>query len=38
MADEVNAAGYLECSALTGEGVQVVFEQAIRTVLAPPTP
>ena len=38
MADEVKAAGYLECSARTGEGVQGVFEQAIRTVLTPPTP
>jgi len=38
MADEVKAAEYLECSARTGEGVQGVFEQAIRTVLAPPTP
>ena len=38
MADEVKAVGYLECSARTGEGVQGVFDQAIRAVLAPPKP
>ena len=35
MADEVKAVGYLECSARTGEGIQGVFDQAIRAVLAP---
>ena len=38
MADEVKAVGYLECSARTGEGIQGVFDQAIRAVLAPKTP
>ena len=35
MADELGAVGYLECSALTGDGIQGVFDQAIRAVLAP---
>ena len=38
MADEVKAVGYLECSARTGEGIQGVFDQAIRAVLAPRKP
>ena len=38
MADEVKAVGYLECSARTGEGIQGVFNQAIKVVLAPPKP
>ena len=35
MADELGAVGYLECSARTGDGIQGVFDQAIRAVLAP---
>ena len=38
MADEVKAVNYLECSARTGEGIQGVFDQAIRAVLAPRPP
>jgi len=34
IADEMGAVGYLECSA-TGDGIQGVFDQAIRAVLAP---
>ncbi len=32
----MGAQGYYECSALTGEGVEVLFESAIRAVLSPP--
>ena len=35
IADEMGAVGYLECSARTGDGIQGVFDQAIRAVLAP---
>ena len=38
MADDIKAVEYLECSARTGEGIQGVFNQAIKAVLAPPTP
>jgi len=38
MADELGAVGYLECSARTGDGIQGVFDQAIRAVLAPQRP
>ena len=38
MADELGAVGYLECSARTGDGIQGVFDQAIRAVLAPRRP
>ena len=34
MAKEIGAKAYLECSALTQEGLREVFEQAIRTVLS----
>ena len=37
MADKLNAVYYLECSARTGDGVQGVFDQAIRAVLQPRT-
>ena len=33
-ADELGATEYLECSALKGEGVERVFEQAIRVAIA----
>ena len=33
-ADELGATEYLECSALTGDGVERVFEQAIRVAIA----
>jgi len=36
MAKELNAACYMECSALTGENVREVFEEAIRLVLNQP--
>ena len=38
MADKLKAVYYLECSARTGNGVQGVFDQAIRAVLAPRRP
>ncbi|GMK55650.1 hypothetical protein CspeluHIS016_0207060 [Cutaneotrichosporon spelunceum] len=36
MANDIRAARYLECSALTQVGLKTVFDQAIRTVLKPP--
>jgi len=33
VANDVKAEGYMECSALTGEGVKAVFEKAMRIVL-----
>jgi Ras-related C3 botulinum toxin substrate 1 len=36
MAMEIGAAKYVECSAMTGKNVKVVFEEALRSVLGPP--
>ena len=36
MAKQIGAVKYLECSALTQEGLGNVFEQVIREVLVPP--
>ena len=37
IADDMGAEGYLECSARTGDGIQGLFDQAIRAVLPPKT-
>ena len=34
---EIGATAYVQCSAMTQEGVDMVFESAIRAVLYPPT-
>lgn len=38
MADDIGAKGYLECSALTQEGLKNVFDEAIRAALDKPKP
>jgi len=38
MSKQVQAVGYVECSALTQRGLKYVFDEAISTLMAPPKP